>query len=268
MTTGRRPPPPPGAGSATAAREPSSFCAPRPRLRHPGQLGVRATVASRPPQTGPPAFRPAPATPGRPPTRQAPTFAGEHGGRRPPWYFHDRPRRWRSLLAGGPGSGRTASSAIRNRPFTTVRVQYGDVLGAQFQQGLAPARAWARASVAAGEDEGGHPGGGLQIDACSRRRRCGRWSARTGGSCRECPACRRTAPTADHRNAADVPTEIQRVSMVAALCRALVKAAMRKGQRRRSPRAPPGSATATASTRTATPAPSPSRRPGRTAPPR
>ncbi|MGX1254547.1 hypothetical protein RKD48_007058 [Streptomyces ambofaciens] len=43
------------------------------------------------------------------------------------------------------------------------------------------------------------------------------------------PAVPRNSAHSDHRNAADVPTEI-RVSMVAAPCRALVNAALWKGQ--------------------------------------
>ncbi len=43
------------------------------------------------------------------------------------------------------------------------------------------------------------------------------------------PALPRNSAHSDHRNAADVPTEIS-VSMVAAPCRALVKAALWNGQ--------------------------------------
>ena len=158
---------------------------------------------------------------------------------------HEHGRRPR---AGRPGSASRAPSRST-----------GDVLGAELEQrpqrGAGPALG-AGLEVAAGEDERGDPGGGLQVDV-ARRRRCGRWSARTGASCPGIAgACRGTAPTATSRT--------RRACRARPACpwwrRRAAGWSRRPGgtaSRPRRPPARPGSATATASSRTARPGPSP-----------
>ena len=131
---------------------------------------------------------------------------------------------------GGRRSGRpTASCSIGMRVSVPSR-QHRDLLGAELQegaQGRAGLALGPRLEPAAGQDEGGHPGGGLEVDvggAVAARRR----SARTGGSCPASRPCRGRGRRATSRRRRGRPTET-RVSMVVAPWRRLVHAARWNG---------------------------------------
>ena len=157
------------------------------------------------------------------------------------------------------------ASCVDRDPHLDAVAQDGDVLGAELQQrpqrGPGPPLG-PGLEVAAGQDERGHAGGGLEVDVAGAVGRA-RWSARTGASCPACRRCRRTARRATSRRRPACRARSS-VSIVAAPWRRLVQAARwngqrapdhdRRGQGQREP-LPVG--------RTAAPGPSPARRPGR-----
>ena len=111
-------------------------------------------------------------------------FAGEQARGRRRCCRSRRRRRWRCARRGGPRSCRpTDRDSIGIRDSDAV-AEDGDVLGAEVQQagqGSARRALGAVLEPAAGEQEGGDAGGGLEVDV-ARRRCCARWSARRGAS--------------------------------------------------------------------------------------
>ena len=121
-----------------------------------------ARTTSRPPAL---TVAPATASPGRDLDRHG--LAGQHRGVDGRGALDDRRRRWRSSRRGGRRSGRRRPARRPGCARSTPPRRTGDLLGAELQQrpqrgaGLALG---AGLEVAAGEDERGDPGGGLEVD--------------------------------------------------------------------------------------------------------
>ncbi len=135
------------------------------QLRHPGQLGVRADPRRLDDQ-------PAARVQGRSGDRVAHAdldrdgLAGEHRRVDGRGALDDRAVGG-DLLAGADQEAVPGPEPVDRDPLLTALPQYGHVLGAQLQQGLQRGTGLALGAgleVAPGEDEGGHPCRGLQVD--------------------------------------------------------------------------------------------------------
>ena len=178
-------------------------------------------------------------------------LAGEHRGVDGGGALARRRRRWRSSRRAGPRTGRRPRAGRSGcAPRRSIRVaQHGDVLGAELEQGPqggAGAALGPGLEVAAGEDERGDAGGGLEVDVAGAVGP-GDGELERVRHARHRRRCRRTARTATSPNAASVPERDRACPWWR--CRGAGWSRRRGGTARRPrPRpARPGSATATAS---------------------